>query len=69
MGCKKYALPPKMYGVERDCLFLFLRAGPLHLVRTDAFGKVLIDVLARGGNGEEAAVEVARLPGAPLEIA
>lgn len=69
MSCKKYALPPKMYGFERDGLFLFYE--PVHSVwfRTDALGKVLIDVLTRGGDGREAAVEVAHLSGVPLEIA
>ena len=67
MSFRTYALPPEMHEFERDGLFLFY--DPVNFVwfRTDAVGKVLIDVLARGGDVQEAAAEVARLSGASLE--
>jgi len=69
MSFKEYALPPEMHQFERDGLFLFY--DPVNFVwfRTDAVGKLLLDVLAWGGGVQEAAVEVARLSGIPLEIA
>ncbi|HEV2854950.1 MAG TPA: hypothetical protein VHC97_19315 [Thermoanaerobaculia bacterium] len=69
MSFNMYTLPPEMYEFERDGLFLFY--DPVNFVwfRTDAVGKTLIDTLARGGDGQEAAAEVARLSGASLEVA
>jgi hypothetical protein len=65
----KYSLPPEMYETEWDGLFLFFDPVGFVWFQTDAVGKTLIDTLARGGDGQDAAVEVARLSGVPLKIA
>lgn len=61
-----YVLPPELHQFERDDRFLFF--DPVNFVwfQTDRLGKAVVDGLARGGEIEDAAREVARVAEAPI---
>lgn len=68
-SAQRYVLPHEMHEFQREDKFLFFDPVSFVWFQTDGLGKGVVDGLSRGGGLRDAAAEVARLAGAPVDDA